>query len=546
MRTIEYQNRGLPHCHIVFRLSDGPNHSNEVESKQWIEQHISTTMPTITDTSTEEDIRYCQYVERYMVHGCRGGVNGCLDTNGLCKRKYSKQKEPTYSTEFDEKGYPVYIRPTPEDQMVVPHNRYILLDWGGHANLEFAASTYCIFYLYSYIYKGNRKTQISLDNTFGIEKSDEINLYLRGRMLSSMDAMWRIFGFHTYPAPYPSVTLLKIKLPSDMRFIASKGQLSDLYVYLNRPEELHHLKYCEFFNLYCYKYTLDQKRFRDDPRTHDDTTGALRYCLIQASPPVRDYFIYCREHPEDCITRIGGVPPNAGEIFYFRILLREIAATSVQDILTHNGARCRSFQEAAYEKGLLTNDNEAYDTFTEARLYEAPIGLRALFVLLTIQGFPTLRIYEDIEQREAMTADYSHLGHTQAHQSLLQDLYERFASHHKDMQAYGLPKPQILQTEVERERLIVGDGSIYADQLRQLHLESPNTDEMQIAYDVITSAIRNGESKFFLIRGCGGSGKTQFAKKVLYYVTYAYIKQRYINFFFHIDFQFYTVNLQNC
>ena len=31
---------------------------------------------------------------------------------------------------------------------------------------------------------------------------------------------------------------------------------------------------------------------------------------------------------------------------------------------------------------------------------------------------------------------------------------------------------------------------------------------------MITNAIRNGETKFFLIRGCGGSGKTQFAKKV--------------------------------
>jgi len=176
--------------------------------------------------------------------------------------------------------------------------------------------------------------------------------------------------------------------------------------------------------------------------------------------------------------------------------------------------RYRSFQEVAYERGLLANDTEAFDTFTEARLYEGPIGLRALFVLLTIQGFPTLRIYDDLEQRDAMSADFLYQGSTIANQALLQELYQRFASHHKDMQAYGLPKPQVLQTELERERFEIGDGSLYSAQLQQLHADSPNTDEMQVAYDAITTAIRNGETKFFLIRGCGGAGKTQFAKKV--------------------------------
>ena len=514
MRTIEYQFRGLPHCHIVFRLCDGPNHSDPDECKAWIQQHIATTMPIVSELSSEEDKRYAEYVDRYMIHGCRGGANGCLDKDGVCKRKYSKQREPTFSTEFDEKGYPIYRRPTEIDQMVVPHNREILLDWGGHANLEFAASTYCIFYLYSYIYKGNRKVQISLDNTFGIEKNDEINLFLRGRMLTSMDAMWRIFGYQTYPAPYPSVILLKVKLPSDMRLLASKGKLSDLYVYFQRPQDLEHLRYCEFFNLYCYKYDLDQRRFQDDPSTYDENTGTLRYCEIPESLPVRRFYIFLRNQPEDCITRLGGIPPDAGEIFYFRILLREFAFRSVEDCLTFNGVRYRSFQEVAYERGLLANDTEAFDTFTEARLYEGPIGLRALFVLLTIQGFPTLRIYDDLEQRDAMSADFLYQGSTRANQALLQDLYDRFASHHKDMQAYGLPKPQVLQTELERERFEIGDGSLYSAQLQQLHADSPNTDEMQVAYDAITTAIRTGETKFFLIRGCGGAGKTQFAKKV--------------------------------
>jgi len=504
----------------VFRLIDGPDHSNENACKSWIQQHISTTMPIISDSSSDEERQYAEFVDKFMTHGCRGGVNGCLDKDGICKRKYSQHREPTLSTEFDEKGYPVYMRPSIDDQMIVPHNCMILLDWEGHANLEFAASTYCIFYLYSYIYKGNRKVQISLDNTFGVEKDDEITLYLRGRMLTSMDAMWRIFGYQTYPAPYPSVTLLKVKLPSDMRFIASKGKLSDLYVYFQRPEELSHLRYCEFFNLYCYKYKLDQRRFTEDPSVYDDATGLLRYCEIPENLPVKRFYIFLRKNPDDSITRLGGIPPDAGEIFYFRVLLREIPARSVQDILTYNGIRYTSFQEVAYERGLLANDTEAFDTFTEARLYEGPVGLRALFVLLTIQGFPTLRIYDDLEQRDAMSADYLHQGTVRANQSLLKDLHERFASNHKDMHAYGLPKPQVLETELQREIFDIGDGLAFSQQLQQLLVDAPNTDEMQVAYDVITNAIANGETKFFLIRGCGGAGKTQFAKKVKMFKMY--------------------------
>ena len=62
-------------------------------------------------------------------------------------------------------------------------------------------------------------------------------------------------------------------------------------------------------------------------------------------------------------------------------------------------------------------------------------------------------------------------------------------------------------------------------------MQAPNTDEMQEAYEAITSAIRNGESKFFFIRGCGGAGKTQFAKKVLRILYHCYKSYASLNNF---------------
>ena len=102
-----------------------------------------------------------------------------MNDEGVCKRKYC-DNNVTIQTSFDQKGYPIYKRPLKIDQRVVPHNKEIVLDWDGHANLEFAASTYCIFYLYSYLFKGNRKVQLAINNLAGIESDDEINIFLRG------------------------------------------------------------------------------------------------------------------------------------------------------------------------------------------------------------------------------------------------------------------------------------------------------------------------------------------------------------------------------
>jgi tRNA A37 threonylcarbamoyladenosine biosynthesis protein TsaE len=56
--------------------------------------------------------------------------------------------------------------------------------------------------------------------------------------------------------------------------------------------------------------------------------------------------------------------------------------------------------------------------------------------------------------------------------------------------------------------------------LQELERETPNTEEMQIAFDEITRAIMIGETAFFCIRGVGGAGKTNFAKKVVNFKTH--------------------------
>jgi len=137
---------------------------------------------------------------------------------------------------------------------VVPHNRLLLKDWNGHANVEFAGSTYTVIYLYKYLFKGSSKVKLRLTNADDVNNNDEIKLYLRGRYLCSMDCYWRILGHETYPAPSPAVRIIKVVTENVSNQTLLKGNIPDIMIYFNRPHTLHNLKYTELFNTYIWDY----------------------------------------------------------------------------------------------------------------------------------------------------------------------------------------------------------------------------------------------------------------------------------------------------
>jgi len=510
MHVIEYQNRGLPHAHIVFRLEGGPDHRDREACKQWIEEHICTTAYTPGPNASDEDKRYYEYVKPggSMQHRCFRGCNGCLNEFGVCKRKYTDRKT-TNDTSWDEKGYPIYKRPETKDRRIVPHNREILLDWDGHANLEFAATTFCIFYLYKYLFKGNRKLKIEIN---GINSDDEIQIFLKGRLLTSMDAMWRTFGYHTYPSSDPGVRVIKAKLPQAVLAIAQEKKLCDLFVYFKRPRILWNLNFTDFFNGYDYKYNLTANRFNpNDP-------ASPTFYEIPESPQNKRFFIYPRLKPQKCLTRLSWVPPEIGELFYLRQMLSKFSYQSFEDILTVGNHICLTFQEAAKERGLVNDINDVVNTFREASTYYPPPGLRGLFVTLSIFGFPTHSLYASPETRYMMLADLfrsnTPQGHAEANEKLLEDLHDRFGREGKTLLDYGLPEPRVKKSVLEKEVEMMGTNEQNQAWLTQLHEECPLTSEMQNAYDSITHAIQHNEPGMYLIRGVGGSGKTQFAKKI--------------------------------
>jgi hypothetical protein len=77
--------------------------------------------------------------------------------------------------------------------------------------VEYSGSAYCALYLYKYCYKGSaRKERIDLGSEQEHDSLDEIKLFIYGRILCSMVAVWKMYGYQDYPAPEPPVCAFKV------------------------------------------------------------------------------------------------------------------------------------------------------------------------------------------------------------------------------------------------------------------------------------------------------------------------------------------------
>ena len=137
---VEWQARGLPHAHMLFILAD------KVLSSRHVDDIISAELP-----DPDADPEYFELVVRHMLHprcdvctdhGCRRDQNGEVCD---CSRGYPKDMSRETVVVTD--GYPKYRRRGRHtatmrdgriitDDWVVPHNRFLLLRYRCHLNIE--------------------------------------------------------------------------------------------------------------------------------------------------------------------------------------------------------------------------------------------------------------------------------------------------------------------------------------------------------------------------------------------------------------------------
>ena len=406
--------------------------------------------------------------------------------------------------------------------MLVSTNIPILLDWGGHINVKYSGTALHIVYTYDYLYKGNEKTAFKI--TMDVEQQpqaqpqNEIEKFLKGRTLCSMDAVWRILGYHTYPKSNPSVRLIKVILPDVMNhWITVERKWCDLTVYMNRPACLHHMKYTEVFSRYVTAATLPA-RFLNKPECENTVQGYFEI-TVQGLKPT---FLCKRAQETFGVVRMQTLYIDSGEIYYLRVLLYRRAVISFAD--AYGGQP--TFQESCIQQGFITEDDEAYRSFLELLATHNANKLRGLFATLMMEGFAVKQIFNDPVCVDAMIYGWFPNGSEPSREHAINRLLiateKRLNTADKTLATYGFPVPHNMNTLLERE-IAKYPQQQQAELLQSLDDRYPNNEKQQEIFEEVTSVIQHYHENpgtltkdiFFYVDGAAGTGKTNLFKKIM-------------------------------
>lgn len=379
-----------------------------------------------------------------------------------CRRKFNNVE--ILETYFGENEYPIYRRrknkdvPSKNDLCVVSHNRDILMDWDGHCNLEYVGNSSVIEYLYKYLFKGAKKQKLLISKK-DANNNNQIIQHIQGRIISATQGLWRMFGYKTYPAPSPSVKVVKISTLSEVRNHNKLLKITDMELYFRRPNKYEELTFLEFWSSMIYSTKLT-KHCQNNP----DKFFIVKLNSISS----KTYYVMERFRVNnDNICRIGTVGFRNVEKFYLRLIMSKCIIPTILDanlnnssimvksffdqILCHNNISYKTFQESAVARGIVEDYNDLLKIF-EDYSYLSPFNIRLLFVKQTYDGWPTKVILENEYWQLRMMPELKTMSLTPRDKYLLvlKKLDEQmYFDNNKRMHDYGYPRTEREFSETE-------------------------------------------------------------------------------------------------
>ncbi|XP_074296946.1 uncharacterized protein LOC141627611 [Silene latifolia] len=299
------------------------------------------------------NVNCCTSVLKHMMHGPCGHLDPerqCMQhksSKGRCKYAYPKQFADSTTNSSD--GYPVYRRRKTGDsakirgeqldnRWVIPYNPYLLDLLDCHLNVEVCSTIQAVKYLYKYVYKGHDKISFNIAAGDAVQVVDEIQQYQFGRWVSSIEAMWRIYGFDLFEI-HPPVMPLPIHLPG-MQAIQLRPHENLTRVVSN--EKRIRTPLTEFF-----KINNDNEHKTTKRYLYSQFTEHYRWDKTE-----RTWFK--RRNKLLVIARLVFVSPSEGERYFLRLLLNHVKSPkSFEDLKTVNEFR-REHPNDAYTVRVLT------------------------------------------------------------------------------------------------------------------------------------------------------------------------------------------------
>ncbi|KAL3615769.1 hypothetical protein CASFOL_040063 [Castilleja foliolosa] len=195
--TIEFQKRGLPHCHTLLWVAP----PYKIRDASAVDKYVTAEIP---DPSVYPTLH--KVVTDYMIHGPCGLArpsSPCMRDN-KCTKSFPKNFEP--HTRFDKDGY-VHYKRDPGKHCAIKNG--VVLD-----------------------NRSNETDTAGSSDAAARAPVDEINFFVDGRYICPHEASWRIFNFPIHERN-PSVELLAVHL-EDMQNVTFKDN-SRLEVVIRNP-----------------------------------------------------------------------------------------------------------------------------------------------------------------------------------------------------------------------------------------------------------------------------------------------------------------------
>ncbi|KAK6727617.1 hypothetical protein RB195_005357 [Necator americanus] len=498
--VIEFQKRGLPHCHMLLIMKEGW----KVRTVEEVDNAVSAEIP---NGETEPDAHTA--VTSFMLHrkcGIENPNSPCM-RDGKCSKRFPKALREETSMEVN--GYPSYRRrncTTVEvsgheysDEWVVPTNLYLLTKFQCHVNLEICGTISAVKYLYKYIYKGPDRARISIESGSDGEGSavvDEIKQHLNTRYVCPPQALHRIFGFSMQEKSH-TVYRLAVHLPEyqTIHFIAGQERQ-----FLERAQN-------RFTTLTAY---LELNQLCENMANSGMEMGIDARDLYYYQIP--EHFTFTardgwrpRRRAGKEIGRMYTVSPRDVERYSLRILLLNTKGKkSFQDLRTVDGRTYEKFSEAAKASGFLDDDTYYRQSIQEAAQFQTAATLRSFFACLLC--YCEVANAEELwsEFSAPMADDYINrgLGAEEAIVVAYFDVADRMLLLGRDLAQIIVPptnqRPSPPEVPIDYHQHESEGSRLY---------ESLNTHQKRAADDIL-AAMNRSESRCFFIDGPGGTGKT--------------------------------------
>lgn len=535
--TVEFQKRGLPHCHILLIMAD---HSQLI-TPEFVDNVISAEIPPSPAESSNEEMRKARQslediVLQNMVHGPCGAANPnspCME-NGKCSKGFPK--EFVKETFVDpERNYATYKRRSPSDggrtvlhngkeinnSWIVPYNAFLSQRYNCHINVECCCSSKACKYICKYINKGNDRA-MTATNVEG-QPRDEIADYEDMRYVGSVEACWHIFGFEIHDR-FPAVMALRVHLPEEHQIVFDED--SELEALENqRDTEL-----TAFFDFN--KAAIDEGFETQELPKYAEMPEGYRY------EKKLKKWIKRKQRVGTVIGRVHSIHPVAGEVYFERLLLHDNhcrGKVSFEDLRTlPNGRICETFKEVCCELGLLSNDTEWHRILDESAVTKMCPEIRQMFVIILIFCLPINPLTLFNEFWMTWFDDFQHkarrrgvqLEEGQLKTLVLLDLEMRLSSFDRRLQDYSLPTPsveemhQVEHVTSNQPAVVREELEFDFEELKRMAEERIEafTPEQLTVFETIIDAVKNDKSLCIFLTASGGSGKTYLLNAILAYV----------------------------